>query len=168
MKILIVSDSHGQNRNLQEVIRKVSPIDMLIHCGDVEGSENQIREWANCPTYMVAGNNDYFCDLSREVEFTVQGYKVFVTHGHYYYVSFGVERLLEEAKSRGAKVAIYGHTHRPFLEEIDGVTILNPGSISYPRQEGRKPSYAIMDIDREGLAHFVINYLGEEKRFTWF
>lgn len=168
MKILIVSDSHGRDGNLEEVIRKVSPIDMLIHCGDVEGSENKIRQWAKCPTYMVAGNNDYFCDLSGEVEFEVAGYKVLVTHGHNYHVSFGIERLLDEARIRGIKIVLYGHTHRPLLEEEDGITVLNPGSISFPRQDGRKPSYAIMDIDKEGLAHFTINYLGSNRGFSWF
>lgn len=168
MKILIVSDSHSRDGNLEEVIRKESPIDMLVHCGDVEGSENKIRQWAKCPVYMVAGNNDYFCDLSREVEFEVAGYKMLVTHGHYYYVSFGIDRLVDEARVRGIKVVCYGHTHRPLLEEVDGITVLNPGSISFPRQAGCKPSYAIMDIDREGLAHFEINYLESDKQKPWF
>lgn len=45
---------------------------------------------------------------------------------------------------------MFGHTHKPYLETKDGVTILNPGSLSYPRQEGRRPSYMIMDIDEAG------------------
>lgn len=52
-----------------------------------------------------------------------------------------------------------GHTHRPYLEQDKGITVLNPGSLSYPRQEGRKPSYMIMDLDRNGEAHFTINYI---------
>lgn len=47
---------------------------------------------------------------------------------------------------------MFGHTHKPYLETKDGVTILNPGSLSYPRQEGRRPSYMIMDIDEAGEA----------------
>ena len=44
MKILIVSDTHGRDDNLVKVLKKVKPIDFLIHCGDVEGSEKKIRE----------------------------------------------------------------------------------------------------------------------------
>ena len=36
MKVLIVSDTHKHNENLEEVLKKVKPIDMLVHCGDAE------------------------------------------------------------------------------------------------------------------------------------
>ena len=50
----------------------------------------------------------------------------------------------------GYDVVMYGHTHVPYIEIGDDVTILNPGSISYPRQPGRKPTFLIMEIDEEG------------------
>ena len=80
-------------------------------------------------------------------------------HGHMYGVSMSTDMLKEEARSRGAQVAMFGHTHRPWLEIGSDVTVLNPGSLSYPRQEGRKPSFLIMEIDRHGEAHYTINYL---------
>ena len=54
---------------------------------------------------------------------------------------------------------MFGHTHKPYLDTEDGITILNPGSLSYPRQEGRRPSYMIMTIDEAGEAHYEICYL---------
>ena len=42
---------------------------------------------------------------------------------------------------------MFGHTHRPFFEQKNGITVLNPGSLSFPRQEGRRGSYMIMEID---------------------
>ena len=60
MKILIVSDSHRYNVNLLAVLERTGPYDMLIHCGDVEGSEYTISEAAGCPVVMVQGNNDFF------------------------------------------------------------------------------------------------------------
>ena len=87
---------------------------------------------------------------SERREITLGKYKVLITHGHYYYVSLGVEELRRQAVARGYQVAMFGHTHKPYLETKDGVTILNPGSLSYPRQEGRRPSYMIMDIDEAG------------------
>ena len=100
MKVLIVSDTHGKEGNLKEAIRREQPIDMLIHCGDVEGGEEKIRQMAGCPVHMVAGNNDFFCDLPREKEFEIGKYRVLLTHGHYYYISMGTEMLKEEAKAR--------------------------------------------------------------------
>ena len=159
MKILIVSDTHGQEKNLEEVLKKEEPIDALIHLGDLECGEDFISTHVKCPVYLVSGNNDFFCSLPREREITLGKYKVLITHGHYYYVSLGVEELRRQAVARGYQVAMFGHTHKPYLETKDGVAILNPGSLSYPRQEGRRPSYMIMDIDEAGEAHYTQKYL---------
>ena len=56
MKILIVSDTHGQEKNLEEVLEKESPIDALIHLGDLEGGEDFINTHVSCPAYLVSGN----------------------------------------------------------------------------------------------------------------
>ena len=82
-----------------------------------------------------------------------------LTHGHYYYVSMGTQMLKSDAKARGFDIAMFGHTNRPCLEQAEGIVVLNPGSLSYPRQEGRNPSYMIMELDREGQAHFTVNYI---------
>lgn len=159
MKILVVSDTHGHTKNLEKVLEKVGEIDLFIHCGDLEGNEDYIQALVEVPCYMVAGNNDWFSDLTREQEITVDDYRVWITHGNSYGVSMGTERLLEEAAARNVDVVMYGHTHKPLIEYRDNITILNPGSLSYPRQNGRKPSYLIMEIDREHEAHYTINYL---------
>ena len=161
MKVLIVSDTHRHDENLEKVIKKIKPIDMLIHCGDSEGTDAHIQQICDCPLYIVAGNNDFFSSLSSELEFYIQKYKVFATHGHNYYVSVGVDRLIDEAKVRHADIAIFGHTHRPFIELREGVMVINPGSISYPRQAGRVPSYVVMEIDENGDAEYTLNFLEE-------
>ncbi|HIX76590.1 MAG TPA: metallophosphoesterase [Candidatus Fusicatenibacter merdavium] len=159
MKILVVSDTHGHTKNLEKVLKKVGEIDVLIHCGDLEGGEDYIRALVDVPCYMVAGNNDWFSDLQREIEITVDDYRIWITHGNNYGASLGPAHLLEEASSRNVDVVMYGHTHKPLIEYKDNITIVNPGSLSYPRQNGRKPSFVIMEIDREHEAHYTINYL---------
>ena len=159
MKILVVSDTHGHTKNLERVLEKVGDIDLFIHCGDLEGGEDYIRALAEVPCYMVAGNNDWFSDLQREMEISVDDYRIWITHGNNYGASMGPERLLEEAAARNVDVVMYGHTHRPLIEYQDNIVIANPGSLSYPRQNGRKPSYLIMEIDRDHEAHYTINYL---------
>lgn len=159
MKILIVSDTHGREGNLMTALKKVGTIDHLIHLGDVEGSEDYIRTLTDAPVDIVAGNNDYYTDLPSEMMITLGDYRVMLTHGHYYYVSRGPERLMSAALENGADIVMFGHTHYPFLYREDGLTVLNPGSLSLPRQEGGEPSYIVMEIDGEGEAHYTICYL---------
>ena len=158
MKILIVSDTHKKNENYFKVLEMHHP-DMVIHCGDAEGSEYALSAAAKCPVYIVLGNNDFFSDLPREITLDIGPYKVWVTHGHHYYVSMGTEFIIEEARARGVDVVMYGHTHRPSIEYSAGIVALNPGSLSYPRQDGRRPSYIVMETDRFGEWHFDIRYL---------
>ena len=71
-----------------------------------------------------------------------------------------IERVKrKEAAARGFDIAMFGHTHRPCLEEYRDVTILNPGSLSYPRQEGRDPSFMLMEFDQYGKMFCGVSYL---------
>lgn len=158
MKILVVSDTHGRDENLDRAIRAEKPFDMLIHCGDVEGREDYIRAVADAPVYMVRGNNDFFSDLPSEENFSICGKKAFLTHGHYYGVSWDTSQLREEARDRGAELVFFGHSHRPVIEGEDVIAI-NPGSLSYPRQDGRKPSYVVMNLEQDGCVEAEIKFL---------
>lgn len=159
MKVLIVSDTHRKNDNFFEVVKKEAPFDMVIHCGDAEGSEYTIDQVAGCHMEMVLGNNDFFSRLPREREFHIGKYKVWLLHGHNYGVSMGNEMIKNEAKDKGVDIVMYGHTHSPIIDREDSIIAINPGSLTYPRQNNRRPSYIIMEIDDEEEAHFTINYL---------
>ena len=150
MKILVVSDTHGDQKNFLKVINKEKDLDMVFHCGDVCGGEYTIIASAGCPVEMIAGNNDFFSPLEEELEFDVEGKKVLLTHGHHYYVSTDPELIKREARSRNVDLVCYGHTHYPSLCEEDGLVVLNPGSLTYPRQSGHQPTYAIVQIDEKG------------------
>ena len=80
----------------------------------------------------------------------MEGRHIFITHGHYYYVAMSEERLKEEARERGADIVMYGHTHKPSLTREEDLITLNPGSVAYPRQQGRRPSYMVMELEPEG------------------
>ena len=164
MKVLIVSDTHRQNENFMRVMDREEPIDLLIHCGDIEGSESLISRRAGCPVHMVAGNNDFFSQTDKEKEISIGKYRAFLTHGHMYGVSFELETIKEEARARKVDIVMFGHTHKPHLEYCeDGLVVLNPGSLSYPRQDGRKPSYMLMELDRNGEAHYTVCYVEQDR-----
>ncbi len=158
-KVIILSDTHRQNANFFKALEKEGEYDMVIHAGDVEGSELTIERGAGCRVEMVMGNNDFFSNLPREREFYIGKYKTWVTHGHDYYVSVGNEIIKAEARARGVDILIYGHTHRPSIESEGGLITINPGSLTYPRQDGRKPSYVVLYVFDSGIVEYEIKYL---------
>lgn len=160
-RIMIVSDTHSKCYGYDAAILKEGNIDMLVHCGDVECDEDYIRKSVNCPVCMVSGNNDFFSSLNQEAEFEIAGHKIFVTHGHYYRVSVGFELLADEARSRGCDIAMFGHIHRPVLETLGGVTIINPGSLTYPRQNDHKRTYMMMYVEDNGEIAFEIKSIDD-------
>lgn len=162
MKVLIVSDTHGWLGNLETVLEKVKPVDYIVHCGDVERDEDYISVVAGCPVHIVAGNNDWGSALDREIVTMMGKYRVMITHGHHYSVNYGMDGLIKGAQARQADIVMYGHTHIPALERVGDTVFLNPGSLTLPRQYGRVPTYAMMNIDDGGTAHFSIIQLERE------
>ena len=65
--------------------------------------------------------------------------RIFVTHGHIY-------NKVNMPNITDGDVLIYGHTHIPLAEKKDGIYILNPGSISLPKQDNPN-SYAVLEDD---------------------
>ena len=155
-RIMIVSDSHRKHGNLAEAIYNEESLDMLIHLGDIEGEEDIIQELAGCETIMVPGNNDFFSPLPSELEIDIAGRKVLLTHGHYYMVSLDLQTLREECISRGVNIVMFGHTHRPLIQVEDDITFINPGSISYPRQQDKRCTYIMLEIDDNGEMSFTL------------
>ena len=159
MKILIISDTHRKNENYIKILKELGKLDLIIHLGDIEGSEYTIQEAAGCPVEMVAGNNDFFSDLPSEKTLQIGKYCVMITHGHHYYINMGSEMLKKEAIVQGADIVMYGHTHKPVIDISSQITAINPGSLSYPRQEGRRPSYIVMETDPQGGVEFFLKFL---------
>ena len=118
MKILVVSDTHRKLENLKVILEREQPMDLLIHLGDAEGDEDSIAEMAGCRLEIVAGNNDFFSNLPREKELRIGSYRVLITHGHYYYVSAGLDTLRKEAYSRGMDIVMFGHTHAQACDRL--------------------------------------------------
>ncbi len=159
-RVLIVSDSHGNNDNVREAIKKAGKIDLMIHLGDVGRDYLEVERMSGVPTYIVAGNNDYGRGLRDMCIIYIGEHKCLLTHGHRQHVHFGVDRLRYLALENECDIAMYGHTHVPFLEEApEDVTILNPGSISLPRQIGHVKTFLIMEIDDEENITYTFDHI---------
>lgn len=172
-RILVVSDSHGRNENVQRAIDKAGKIDMMIHLGDVGSRYHEVEYMAGVPTYIVAGNNDYFGGLLEKNIIGVGEHRIFATHGHRMQVHRGVELLRYHALENDCDIALYGHTHIPFLsgavaeggspygddDYLEDVTIANPGSLTYPRQGDLKKTFLVMEIEGSGEVRYRFDWI---------
>lgn len=163
LRILIMSDSHGRNENVElaiaQVREEIGEFQMLIHLGDV-GDAREIESLAGVPCYIVRGNTDYDAKLLNANVIEAGGHRIFATHGHLYQVDMRLDLLRFAALENDCDIAMYGHTHVPYLEEDpDDVTILNPGSISKPRQADHHYTYMVMEIDDEDEVTYELRYV---------
>ena len=163
LRILIMSDSHGRNENVElaiaQVREEIGEFQMLIHLGDV-GDAREIESLAGVPCYIVRGNTDYDAKLLNANVIEAGGHRIFATHGHLYQVDMRLDLLRFAALENDCDIAMYGHTHVPNLEEDpDDVTILNPGSISKPRQADHRYTYMVMEIDDEDEVTYELRYV---------
>lgn len=159
MKVLLVSDTHGRDEMLEEAIQLEKP-EFLCHMGDVEGSEEYIRLIAGCPVEVVAGNNDFWrTDLESEIQFELEGFHIFMTHGHYYSVHWGTDDVKAAGYRNGADIVLFGHTHQPTLEIGEDMIVANPGSLTFPRQGNGRPSYMVMNLEKGKTPEIEIKYL---------
>ncbi len=104
----------------------------------------------------------WYNDLKLRVVIVLQARPIYIVAMRADFLYNGVnrtEQIREEGAARNADIIMFGHTHRPYFEERDGITVLNPGSLSFPRQEGRKSSYMILETDGEEKYEFVQHFL---------
>ena len=151
MKILIVSDTHGVSDGFKKAVSIEHP-DKVFHLGDIIGQKELFEEISGAPVFSVKGNCDSFIsDLPDDLVLDVGRHRVYMVHGHRHEVRYSPETLVAAAKTEMADVALYGHTHIPdHIPSYKGVTVVNPGSLTQPRQPGGKKTYAVMEVDDRG------------------
>lgn len=127
---VILSDTHGNIGGIEKLDSIFSESDYIIHLGDTSGDGAKIARKYPDKTYLVNGN----CDLMRcgenELVIDIEDIKIFATHGHLYSAKSTLLKLAKRARELKCKLALYGHTHRASEDELDGVTLINPGTMS--------------------------------------
>ncbi len=112
-----------------------------------------LESFLDIPIHYVTGNCDYYsiaAPSSRVVE--VLGKRFFLTHGHNHGVKFSLDHLRFLANEEGYDCILFGHTHIPLMEYEGDTLIMNPGSISLPRNSDY-PTFAIIQIDDKACIH---------------
>lgn len=149
MKAFLFSDSHENIENIKLAIDSFKGINTIFHMGDIMDDAKKIEKiFTNIRVYSVTGNNDLYNNFNENI---VQwgNTKVFMTHGDKYDVYNSLNKLYYKAKENGAHIALFGHTHKICILKQD-ILIINPGSISFPRDR-ENPTFAILDCSNNNF-----------------
>lgn len=137
MNILVFSDTHRRSDLIEEILlRKRAVTDLVIHLGDNYKDIADIRDkFPDIAFLGVRGNCDLFPnpDYPEENCITLEGHTIFFTHGHMLDVKRSLSLIVHAAKRKNADIALFGHTHKKHRSEVDGILLINPGSLSEPR-----------------------------------
>ena len=136
-KILVFSDSHGAERPMIDAITKHSDADVIAFLGDGESDfEEALSECGISPfgprkkeIWQVRGNCDWRSMEAATILPVIGDLRFYVTHGHTQYVKTGYSTIAVEARKKNCAAALFGHTHEAYLGEIEGVILMNPGSV---------------------------------------
>lgn len=129
MRFVIVSDNHGDQDIIRQIINYYHNDAIIIHAGD---SELKFSDPLVSQMNLVEGNMD-IAQFNQTILLDENGYRVLVTHGHRYGVNYGLLNLKLLAIEKKAKMVVYRHTHQLSVAREDGILFINPGSISQPR-----------------------------------
>lgn len=150
MKIIVTGDTHNKNKELIDTLKEMERPDLFIHLGDYVGDGLNIAKAIGVDPIIVRGNGDQVQSGFKEEELLeIEGKRLFLTHGHKLSVSLGLKNIFYRAKELDADVAMFAHTHKSLIEVIDGISIFNPGSPSFPRGFSSKKTFVIMEINKD-------------------
>ena len=147
--IIVMSDSHGMLPSGHEFWQILDESDYIIHLGDGYREIETLKKVYPEKLIYVLGN----CDSSTGEPFKIveiEGIKLLLTHGHKFGVKNDLTELTFECKYQNVRYALYGHTHFAKADEIEGVTLINPGSIGYGR------TYCYISIASSKLVYKIV------------
>lgn len=127
--------------------------DFIIHLGDTSGDGSRITSDYGDKTILINGNCDFAKLGDDEKVLEIEGVKIFATHGHLYSVKSTLSKLKDRAKELDCSIALYGHTHLAREDEIDGITIINPGNMSRYSQN----SYCYLLVNGDKATAKIVN-----------
>ncbi len=145
--ILVVSDSHLENKTLYHLTNKFKETLYKFHCGDSNlNNDNPLLN----SFQVVCGNHDNLLDFPPFIVLK----PFIITHGHKENVYFTDELLVKLAKNHDCTVVFHGHTHIPRDQYIDNIHIINPGSLLINRGSYGYATYGLYHIKSDTIRFY--------------
>ena len=154
MTIGVLSDTHLYELDdtfKSQAALAFSSCDAMIHAGDLT-SKDILDVFRDKELYAVHGNMCGFetrASLPESLKFNIEGYRFGLYHGDG--IGYDMETGLI-SRFGEADCIIFGHTHRPLVQKIDSVLLVNPGTFRETGRYGSSGTYAILTIDERGLS----------------
>lgn len=159
MRIGVISDTHSNTNAIDRAVEMAGEIDLWLHAGDLIRDAEYLKMIYGVKLINVAGNCDWGNETAPEEEFIVlPQHKIFLTHGHLYGVKRSLKNIIQVGKKNSADIIIFGHTHVACIEKEEGITILNPGSLSYPR-DGKGQSFMVVELNDDAEPEIYQYYI---------
>ena len=148
MKIGLISDTHDYlDPRVPELF---AGVDHILHAGDVGRPLLIVELEQIAPVTAVTGNTDEGLPL-RETELVTLGGKKFLIH-HIVTPGVGSPRIERRLREDAPDVVMFGHTHKPFAQQVGSILYFNPGYAGRQRFDLPR-SVAVMEIQRGKITH---------------
>jgi len=144
MDILLISDSHGSKKRVQELVEKIKP-SHLFFMGDGIGD---VEDLNGVEARKVRGNCDLFCSDAETIIENFENHKIMITHGHKFKAKYLLDPMLQYARENACDILIFGHTHKRKAEFVDGIYVVNPGAF-------KNGDYAILKLQKDS---YIVNF----------
>jgi uncharacterized protein len=163
MTIGVISDTHisGNKCELPEkLIKELKKCDLIIHAGDFVDACVLDFLCGISEVAAVCGNmdgEDIKSKLQAKEILEVGNKKICVMHGYGHPAKL-IDIMKNEFAPEKSDIIIFGHSHAPVNEYIDGVLFFNPGSVTDTVYAPYR-SYGIIKIDKDGVIKADIHKL---------
>lgn len=121
LRIGLISDTHGLLR--PQAADALAGVSHIVHAGDIGNADVLARLAEIAPLSAIRGNNDtgaWAAQIPETLRLEIGGVTLYVLHD--------VKQLDIDPKAEGIDAVIAGHSHKPVIDERDGVLFVNPGS----------------------------------------
>lgn len=139
MKIIVMSDSHGNAEAVEKAITQNPDADVFYHLGDGWRDFASLTTGPGVFRVGIKGNCDFYCQLPQKDVRMLEGVRIAAAHGEDFY---GIAGAVLLAAKHQATVVLHGHTHIPNIDFVNGVFIVCPGTLKY----GAVQTYAVLEL----------------------
>lgn len=146
MKVLVVSDTHGNFGPALQAHSLTEPVDAVVHLGDGVEDANLLRSLMRLDVITVSGNCDHDIAVPREMLWECEGKRILLVHGDAYGVKRGLEGLQQRATEVDADIVLFGHSHRATCLTTSGILFLNPGTLT---RASASKTFATLEISED-------------------
>lgn len=168
MRFVVLSDTHGEMSKMFSAVDYIKALDpdAVIFLGDIVSDAAALKTELRVPFYIVQGNCDGYSAHPATDVVEAEGVRIFICHGHQYSVKESPQRLVWAAQERECSVALFGHTHRQYLDREDGVLLMNPGSLTRPRLS--ETGLGVLDVKNGQAKGLLLPYHTTGKNNSFF